>query len=417
MTRWCVGGISVNDPQPTKAHGFAMHGSCTMTFIAQHLRLSGWSTTWCWRLITALWRFLPVASQRTRSASAIVWVASCAFVLVAIRLGGDERQPAGLARRFRSDCGRLRRPARSSTACGTTGACWSCAVSGRDGSSCSRSSPGSLLEPVAAADGPVDDRPRTSRPSSTKPDNVPIVGLVFLLGFFTWLATAKAVENDDRDRAGPAAAGKAGRRKGAGLARPGLHRTDLHGRADGVSADLGHRPAGAAGRAGQRREDAQPVEGARGTSSACRKCWSTTIPWMAGVVLPSLVRVGLMAIPFLDFNKKGNGYYTIERAEVQLPDLSVRLSRAVGHADHPGHVPPRAELELLRALRILGPAQGAGAQQRRPVAILLDRLGMGRGLPKATAGQRRLDGNGLRSCSASGWASFCWLVYFLRCRR
>ena len=32
----------------------------------------------------------------------------------------------------------------------------------------------------------------------TKPDNVPIVGLVFLLGFFTWLATYKAVQNDDR---------------------------------------------------------------------------------------------------------------------------------------------------------------------------------------------------------------------------
>ena len=32
----------------------------------------------------------------------------------------------------------------------------------------------------------------------TKPDNVPIVALVFLLGFFTWLATAKAVKNDDR---------------------------------------------------------------------------------------------------------------------------------------------------------------------------------------------------------------------------
>jgi hypothetical protein len=32
---------------------------------------------------------------------------------------------------------------------------------------------------------------------------------------------------------------------------------------------------------------------------------------MAGVVLPSLVVVGLMAIPFLDFNKAGNGYYTI----------------------------------------------------------------------------------------------------------
>jgi hypothetical protein len=34
-------------------------------------------------------------------------------------------------------------------------------------------------------------------------------------------------------------------------------------------------------------------------------------PWMAGVVLPSVVIVGLMAIPYLDFNKKGNGYYTI----------------------------------------------------------------------------------------------------------
>ena len=38
---------------------------------------------------------------------------------------------------------------------------------------------------------------------------------------------------------------------------------------------------------------------------------------MAGVVLPSLIIVGLMAIPYIDFNKKGNGYYTIERAEVR----------------------------------------------------------------------------------------------------
>src|ERR1700689_4671315 len=35
-------------------------------------------------------------------------------------------------------------------------------------------------------------------------------------------------------------------------------------------------------------------------------------PWYAGVVLPSLVIFGLMAIPFLDYNKKGNAYYTIE---------------------------------------------------------------------------------------------------------
>ena len=35
-------------------------------------------------------------------------------------------------------------------------------------------------------------------------------------------------------------------------------------------------------------------------------------PWMAGVVLPSLIIVGLMAIPYIDFNKGGNGYYTIK---------------------------------------------------------------------------------------------------------
>ena len=36
-------------------------------------------------------------------------------------------------------------------------------------------------------------------------------------------------------------------------------------------------------------------------------------PWMAGVVLPSLIIVGLMAIPYIDFNKRGNGYYTIKQ--------------------------------------------------------------------------------------------------------
>ena len=36
-------------------------------------------------------------------------------------------------------------------------------------------------------------------------------------------------------------------------------------------------------------------------------------PWMAGVVLPSMIIVGLMAMPYIDFNKQGNGYYTIDQ--------------------------------------------------------------------------------------------------------
>ncbi|MFQ5714493.1 MAG: cytochrome C [Candidatus Scalinduaceae bacterium] len=33
-------------------------------------------------------------------------------------------------------------------------------------------------------------------------------------------------------------------------------------------------------------------------------------PWIAGVTFPSLIIVGLMAIPYIDVNPKGNGYYT-----------------------------------------------------------------------------------------------------------
>ena len=36
-------------------------------------------------------------------------------------------------------------------------------------------------------------------------------------------------------------------------------------------------------------------------------------PWMAGVVLPSLIIVGLMAIPYMDANPLGSGYYTLRQ--------------------------------------------------------------------------------------------------------
>src|SRR5207302_6519105 len=33
-------------------------------------------------------------------------------------------------------------------------------------------------------------------------------------------------------------------------------------------------------------------------------------PWMAGVVLPTLIIVGLIAIPYIDFNPAGNGFFS-----------------------------------------------------------------------------------------------------------
>jgi hypothetical protein len=41
-------------------------------------------------------------------------------------------------------------------------------------------------------------------------------------------------------------------------------------------------------------------------------------PWHAGVVLPSLIIVGLMVIPFIDINPAGNGYYTFKERKLEL---------------------------------------------------------------------------------------------------
>ena len=35
-------------------------------------------------------------------------------------------------------------------------------------------------------------------------------------------------------------------------------------------------------------------------------------PWIAGVIFPSLIVMGLMAMPYIDVNPKGNGYYTFK---------------------------------------------------------------------------------------------------------
>jgi hypothetical protein len=145
----------------------------------------------------------------------------------------------------------------------------------------------------------------------TKPDNVPIVGLIFLLGFFTWLATSKAVENDNRIDAGKPPREKDDDEKV--LVWPDLVYTELICMvaltvlllvwALALDAPL--------------EEPASTVK----TPNPSKAPWYFLglqemlvyyDPWMAGVVLPSLVVFGLAAIPYIDFNKKGNGYYTIK---------------------------------------------------------------------------------------------------------
>ncbi len=144
----------------------------------------------------------------------------------------------------------------------------------------------------------------------TKPDNVPIVGLVFLLGFFTWLGTYRAVQNDDRAAQGLPPLEKLDDEKV--LVWPDLVYTELICMVALTAfllmwAILLPAPL---------EEAASSVK----TPNPSKAPWYFLglqemlvyfDPWYAGVVLPSMVVVGLMAIPYLDFNKKGNGYYTI----------------------------------------------------------------------------------------------------------
>ncbi len=41
-------------------------------------------------------------------------------------------------------------------------------------------------------------------------------------------------------------------------------------------------------------------------------------PWIAGVVFPSFIVLGLMVIPYIDINPKGNGYYTFKERKFAI---------------------------------------------------------------------------------------------------
>ena len=41
-------------------------------------------------------------------------------------------------------------------------------------------------------------------------------------------------------------------------------------------------------------------------------------PWYAGVILPTFILIGLMAIPYIDTNPRGNGYYTFKERKFAI---------------------------------------------------------------------------------------------------
>ncbi|HEV3263659.1 MAG TPA: hypothetical protein VG013_42885 [Gemmataceae bacterium] len=143
----------------------------------------------------------------------------------------------------------------------------------------------------------------------TKPDNVPIVLLVFTVGFFTWLAFRQGVINDARIAKGEPPLEKLEDDKV--LVWPDLVYTELIAMivmtfilvvwAVCLKAPL-EPPASTA--------KAPNPSKAPWYFLGLQEMLVYYDPWMAGVVLPTMIIIGLMAIPYIDFNQKGNGYFS-----------------------------------------------------------------------------------------------------------
>ena len=151
----------------------------------------------------------------------------------------------------------------------------------------------------------------------TKPDNVPIVGLIFLLVFFVWYSIREAVLNDRRILAGQGPIEKD--ESDRVWVWPDLVYTEL------ISlilcsvvlivwSILLKAPL------------EQPANPAN-TPNPSKAPWYFLglqemlvyfDPWLAGVVLPGLIIVGLICIPYIDKNPKGNGYFTFIERKVEI---------------------------------------------------------------------------------------------------
>src|SRR5580765_4154101 len=151
----------------------------------------------------------------------------------------------------------------------------------------------------------------------TKPDNVPIIGLIFSLLFLTWYAMREAVLNDRRIAAGQGPIEKA--ESDRVWVWPDLVYTELISLIVCsiiliVWSILLKAPL------------EQPANRAV-TPNPSKAPWYFLglqemlvyfDPWLAGVVLPGLIIVGLIAIPYIDKNEKGNGYYTFNERKVEI---------------------------------------------------------------------------------------------------
>jgi hypothetical protein len=154
-------------------------------------------------------------------------------------------------------------------------------------------------------------------PIVTKPDNVPITILIFTVGFFTWVGLRQAVINDERMARGEPPLEKLEDEKV--LVWPDLVYTELICMvvvtfllviwSVYLKAPL-----------------EQPATSAKAPNPSKAPWYFLGLqemlvyydPWMAGIVLPLMIIQGLIFIPYIDFNQKGNGYYTFAQRKFAI---------------------------------------------------------------------------------------------------
>ena len=152
----------------------------------------------------------------------------------------------------------------------------------------------------------------------TKPDNVPIVGLIFLVNFFLWFSMKQAWENDKRieEGKGPKEAEDA---KEKVLVWPDLVYIEfiamiLCAALLAVWAIVLPAPI---------EEPSNPTVSPNPSKApwyflGLQEMLVYFDPWLAGVVFPTVIMIGMMCIPYIDTNKKGCGYYTFAERKMAI---------------------------------------------------------------------------------------------------
>lgn len=151
------------------------------------------------------------------------------------------------------------------------------------------------------------------------PDNIPIGILLFLVFFTAWLSFHKAAINDERTDRGECVVEALPENREKVWTWPNLVYTELFA----IIACTVFLVVWAIVFKAPLEEPANPTWAPNPAKApwyflGLQEMLVYFDPWMAGVVLPGLIVAGLIAVPYIDTNPKGNGYYTFKERKLAI---------------------------------------------------------------------------------------------------